>query len=123
MPAAIAKNVAMSLLTAATLLLAGCASMGEPVTSAMVVRKARYEYLLAAVAGDELEVGTWLTGSGGRLQMTRHFQVRRGADGAMTGFAYPDAMVKTRELYLAGKRDDAEDVYDAYLPIIRQEHK
>ena len=49
---------------------------------AMVVRKARYEYLLAAVAGDELEVGTWLTGSDGRLQMTRHFQVRRGADGA-----------------------------------------
>ncbi len=49
---------------------------------AMVVRSARYEYLLAAVAGDELEVGTWLTGSDGRLQMSRHFQVRRGADGA-----------------------------------------
>ncbi|MBP9034740.1 MAG: acyl-CoA thioesterase [Pseudomonadales bacterium] len=49
---------------------------------AMVVRKAQYEYLLAAVADDELEVGTWLTGSDGRLQMRRHFQVRRGADGA-----------------------------------------
>jgi acyl-CoA thioester hydrolase len=49
---------------------------------AMVVRKAQYEYLLAAVADDELEVGTWLTGSDGRLQMTRHFQVRRSADGA-----------------------------------------
>ncbi len=48
-------------------------------------------------------------------------ELGRGVDGAMTGFAYPDAMVKTRELYLAGKRDDAEDVYDAYLPIIRQE--
>ena len=49
---------------------------------AMAVRKAQYEYLLSAVAGDELEVGTWLTGSDGRLQMSRHFQVRRTSDGA-----------------------------------------
>ena len=49
---------------------------------AMVVRKARYEYLLSAIAGDELAVGTWLTGSDGRLQMTRHFQVRHRANGA-----------------------------------------
>jgi acyl-CoA thioester hydrolase len=48
---------------------------------AMVVRIARYEYLLSAVAGDNLDVGTWLTGSDGRLQMTRHFQVRRSAGG------------------------------------------
>lgn len=49
---------------------------------AMVVRRARYEYLFSAVAGDNLDVGTWLTGSDGRLQMTRHFQVRRSAGGA-----------------------------------------
>jgi 4-hydroxy-tetrahydrodipicolinate synthase len=48
-------------------------------------------------------------------------ELGRGADGAMTGFAYPEALVKTRELYQAGKREDAEDIYDAYLPIIRQE--
>jgi len=49
---------------------------------AMVVRAAHYEYLASALADDELEVGTWLTGSDGRLQMRRHFQVRRASDGA-----------------------------------------
>ncbi len=48
---------------------------------AMVVRSARYDYLAAAVCGDELEIGTWLTASDGRLQMRRHFQVRRRGDG------------------------------------------
>jgi acyl-CoA thioester hydrolase len=49
---------------------------------AMAVRTARYEYLSSATAGEELRVGTWLTGSDGRLQMTRHFQIRRRSDGA-----------------------------------------
>jgi len=48
---------------------------------AMAVRSARYDYLAAAVAGEELAVATWITGSDGRLQMRRHFQVRRSADG------------------------------------------
>ena len=48
-------------------------------------------------------------------------ELGRGVDGAMTGFAYPDAMVRTQELYKGGKREDSEDIYDAYLPIIRQE--
>jgi len=48
-------------------------------------------------------------------------ELGRGADGAMTGFAYPEAMVKTQELYKGGKREDAEDIFDAYLPLIRQE--
>ena len=48
-------------------------------------------------------------------------ELGRGVDGAMTGFAYPDAMVKTQELYKAAKREDAEDIFDAYLPLIRQE--
>ena len=48
-------------------------------------------------------------------------ELGRGVDGAMTGFAYPDALVKVQELYKAGKREDSEDIYDAYLPIIRQE--
>jgi 4-hydroxy-tetrahydrodipicolinate synthase len=59
-----------------------------------------------------------LVGNGGI-----HFpqELGRGVDGAMTGFAYPEALVRTQELYRAGKREDAEDIYDAYLPIIRQE--
>ena len=45
----------------------------------------------------------------------------RGVDGAMTGFAYPDYLVKTRDLYLAGKLDAADDVFDACLPLMMQE--
>ena len=48
-------------------------------------------------------------------------ELARGVDGAMTGFAYPEALVKTYDLFKAGKREEAEDVYDAYLPIVRQE--
>lgn len=45
----------------------------------------------------------------------------RGVDGAMTGFAYPDLLVKTYDLFKAGKFDTAEDVFDACLPLILQE--
>ena len=45
----------------------------------------------------------------------------RGVDGAMTGLAYPELLVKTRDLFLAGKLDAAEDVFDACLPLMFQE--
>ena len=45
----------------------------------------------------------------------------RGVDGAMTGFAYPDLLVKTYDLFKAGKFDTAEDVFDACLPLIVQD--
>ena len=45
----------------------------------------------------------------------------RGVDGAMTGFAYPELLVKTRGLFLAGRLDAAEDVFDACLPLMFQE--
>ncbi len=45
----------------------------------------------------------------------------RGVDGAMTGFAYPEVLVKTRDLFLAGKIDAADDVFDACLPLMMQE--
>jgi len=48
-------------------------------------------------------------------------ELMRGVDGAMTGFAYPEALVKTYDLFKAGRADEAEDLYDAYLPIIRHE--
>ncbi len=48
-------------------------------------------------------------------------ELGRGVDGAMTGFAYPEALVKTYDLFKAGRIDDAEDLFDAYLPIVRHE--
>ena len=47
--------------------------------------------------------------------------LERGVDGAMTGFAYPELLVKTYDLFKAGKLDAAEDVFDACLPLIMQE--
>lgn len=47
--------------------------------------------------------------------------LERGVDGAMTGFAYPDLLVKTYDLFKAGKVDAATDVFDACLPLIVQE--
>lgn len=48
-------------------------------------------------------------------------EYRRGADGAMTGFAFPDMMVAMHDLFAAGKPEAAEDLYDLYLPILRHE--
>ena len=48
---------------------------------AMALRQASYDYLAAAVEGDELDVGTWLVFSDARINMRRHFQMRRVADG------------------------------------------
>ncbi|NND02167.1 MAG: dihydrodipicolinate synthase family protein [Acidimicrobiia bacterium] len=48
-------------------------------------------------------------------------ELDRGADGAMTGFAFPDALVKVIKLHQAGEREAAEDLFDAYLPVNRHE--
>lgn len=48
-------------------------------------------------------------------------EMRRGADGAMTGFAYPEMLVQVCALFLAGKPEEAEDLFDIYLPLLRHE--
>jgi len=50
-------------------------------------------------------------------------ELARGADGAMTGFAYPEALVEVIRRWFAGDREAAEDLYDAYLPVIRHENQ
>ena len=47
----------------------------------------------------------------------------RGADGVMTGFAYPDVLVQVYERFVAGDRDGAEDLYDRYLPLVCYEQQ
>ena len=59
-----------------------------------------------------------LCGNGG-MHLPQEY--RRGADGAMTGFAYPEILVRVHALAIAGKLDEAEDLYDLYLPILRHE--
>ncbi len=48
-------------------------------------------------------------------------ELARGADGAMTGFSYPEMMVNVLRLWRAGRHQDAEDLFDAYLPLVRHE--
>lgn len=48
-------------------------------------------------------------------------EMARGADGAMTGFAYPEMMRDVVRLMSAGNADEARDLFDAYLPLIRYE--
>ncbi len=50
-------------------------------------------------------------------------ELGRGADGAMTGFAYPEMLVQVCKKHAAGDSDGAEDIYDAYLPLVRHEQQ
>lgn len=50
-------------------------------------------------------------------------EVARGADGAMTGFGFPEMMVEVCRLAAAGDHDRAQDVFDAYLPLVRYEQQ
>jgi 4-hydroxy-tetrahydrodipicolinate synthase len=59
-----------------------------------------------------------LVGNGG-LYLPQ--ELRRGADGAMTGFAWPEMLVQVYELFAAGKAEEAEDLFDIFLPLVRHE--
>jgi 4-hydroxy-tetrahydrodipicolinate synthase len=61
-----------------------------------------------------------LCGNGG-LYLAQ--EMRRGADGAMTGFAFPEMLVGVCRLFEEGKPEAAEDLYDAYLPLVRHEQQ
>ncbi|WP_213990377.1 dihydrodipicolinate synthase family protein [Sodalis sp. dw_96] len=50
-------------------------------------------------------------------------EMQRGADGAMTGFAYPEMMVDVVRLMNEGRVEEAHDIFDAYLPLIRYEQQ
>jgi 4-hydroxy-tetrahydrodipicolinate synthase len=48
-------------------------------------------------------------------------EMLRGADGAMTGFAYPEMLVQVCDLFAQGKAEAAEDLFNIYLPLLRHE--
>jgi 4-hydroxy-tetrahydrodipicolinate synthase len=61
-----------------------------------------------------------LCGNGG---LFLDFEVERGADGAMTGYAFPEMLVDLVGMTKARRRDDAHDLFDAHLPLLRYEHQ
>lgn len=50
-------------------------------------------------------------------------EMARGADGAMTGFAFPEMLVEVVRLCNEGAQDLASDLFDAYLPLVRLEQQ
>ena len=51
------------------------------------------------------------------------FEMERGADGANTGYCFPDMLVDVVRMSAAGERDRAHDLFDAHLPLIRYEQQ
>lgn len=48
-------------------------------------------------------------------------ELARGADGAMTGFAFPEMLVAVCRLFAQGDAEAGEDLFDLYLPLLRHE--
>ena len=59
-----------------------------------------------------------LCGNGGQFLLE---EMIRGADGAMTGFAYPEMMRDVVKLMTDGNETAARNVFDTYLPLVRYE--
>jgi len=76
--------------------------------------------LRAMQKAGELRPFSILCGNGG---MFLDFEPERGADGAMTGYGFPDMLTELIGLFAAGKRDEAHDLFDAPLPLIRYEQQ
>ena len=51
------------------------------------------------------------------------FEMERGADGANTGYCFPEMLVDVVRLSAGGHRDAAHDLFDAHLPLIRYEQQ
>ena len=76
--------------------------------------------LRAASDKGEVRRVSVLTGNGGLFLPE---EMGRGADGAMTGFAFPEMMVGVVDAYAKGDAERAHDIFDAYLPYARYEQQ
>jgi len=82
---------------------------------------AKLSAIRAASDKGELKRISILTGNGGGLFLPE--ELTRGADGAMTGFAYPEMMVDVCAAHARGDVERAHDLFDAYLPLARYEQQ
>lgn len=51
------------------------------------------------------------------------YEMERGADGANTGYAFPDMLCDVVRLFGEGRREEAHDLFDAHLPLLRYEQQ
>ncbi len=73
---------------------------------------------LRAAEEDGVRPVTIFTGNNG-IHLPQ--ELARGGDGAMTGFAFPDVLATVIALSEEGSTDQAEDLFDQYLPVNRHE--
>ncbi len=59
-----------------------------------------------------------LCGNGGLYLLE---EMLRGADGAMTGFGYPEMMAQVIAAHNSNDLNRARDIFDAYMPMVRYE--
>ncbi|WP_048438710.1 dihydrodipicolinate synthase family protein [Caenimonas sp. SL110] len=82
---------------------------------------AKLSAVRAASEKGQLKRVSILTGNGGGLFLPE--ELSRGADGAMTGFAWPEMMVDVVAAHARGDVERAHDLFDAYLPLARYEQQ
>ncbi|OUL96487.1 dihydrodipicolinate synthase family protein [Paraburkholderia hospita] len=73
---------------------------------------------LIALGGDAIE-GPW----DGEEGITLLADLDTGAKGAMTGGGYPDGIRRITDAYFAGRRDEAIEQYERWLPLINYENR
>ncbi len=61
-----------------------------------------------------------LTGNNG---LFLDYEMERGADGANTGYCFPDMLCDLVRLSSEGRREEAHDLFDAHLPLLRYEQQ
>jgi 4-hydroxy-tetrahydrodipicolinate synthase len=57
----------------------------------------------------------------GNNAMYLPLELQRGADGPMAGFSYPEMLSQVYKLHSAGRFEEADDLFDIYLPLLRYE--
>ena len=82
---------------------------------------AKLSAIRSAIEQGKLKPTSILTGNGGGLFLPE--ELVRGANGAMTGFAYPEMMVEVCRAHAAGDIERAFDIFDAYLPLAKYEQQ
>ncbi|MEO8543321.1 MAG: dihydrodipicolinate synthase family protein [Burkholderiaceae bacterium] len=82
---------------------------------------AKLSAIRAADANGDITRVAILAGNGGGLFLPE--ELGRGADGAMTGFAYPEMMVGVCQAHASGDVQRSHDIFDAYLPLARYEQQ
>ncbi|MHB2169827.1 dihydrodipicolinate synthase family protein [Alsobacter sp. R-9] len=81
---------------------------------------AKITAIRAAEAAGDIRRISILCGNGGLFLPE---EMGRGADGAMTGFAFPEMMRDVCAASDAGDLQRAHDIFDAYLPLARYEQQ